>query len=189
MDLALEILALVVALIGLLWFFVPIFSGIPWVPTDEERVRAALRLADLCPGELLYDLGSGDGRVLLVAGRDFGARSLGIEVSPLHCLLAQGRIRRARLGRQAAIRWGSYYRSDLRPADVVYFYGHSKYVKKLKGYLAANLHEGARLVSIGVDFPGWQPEKVDKDKLIFVYRMLPSAGDVTSYLMQEALLG
>ncbi len=180
------VIILIVGIIGLMWFFIPIFSGIPWVPTNENRIRAALRLADLKPGEALFDLGSGDGRVPIIAARDFGALGTGVEISPLHCLLALYRVRRARLLDRVHIRWMSYYRADLSHANVIYFYGHSKFVEKLKRHLDGRLHEGARVVSIGADFPGWMPEKIDKDNLIFVYRMPPTPGDVASYMMQEA---
>ena len=185
MDTFLTWIELVIGIIGLLWFLIPIFSGIPWVPTKEERIHTALRLADLKPGEALFDLGSGDGRVPLIAARDFGAFGTGIEISPLHCLLALYRARRAGLSERVHIRWMSYYRTDLSHADVIYFYGHSKFVEKLKQHLNGRLRDGARVISIGADISGWQPEKVDKDNLIFVYCMPPTPGDVASYMMQE----
>jgi SAM-dependent methyltransferase len=187
MDKFLDIVALIIGTIGLLWFFIPIFSGIPWVPTKEGRIQAALRLADLKPGEALFDLGSGDGRVPIIAARDFGAIGVGIEISPLHCLFSLYRVSLAGLGKFVSIHWMSYYHADLSHADVIYFYGHSKFVEKLKRHLDGKLHDGARVISIGADISGWQPEKVDKENLIFVYRMPPTPGDVASFMMQEVM--
>lgn len=187
MDTILNIIILIIGIIGLMWFFVPIFSGIPWVPTNEKRIHAALHLSDLKPAEELFDLGSGDGRVPIIAARDFGARGTGIEISPLHCLLALYRVRHANLADRVHIRWMSYYRADLSHADVIYFYGHSKFVEKLKHHLDGKLHDGARVISIGADISGWQPDKMDKENLIFVYRMPPTSGDVASYMMQEVV--
>ena len=59
----------------LLWILIPAFHGLPPVPTNPERIQKALKLVDLKPNETLYDLGAGDGRVLLIAARDFGAKA------------------------------------------------------------------------------------------------------------------
>jgi SAM-dependent methyltransferase len=187
MNLFLDLAALVIAILGLLWFFIPIFSGIPWVPTNRKWMNSALQLVDLKPGETVYDLGCGDGRVLITAGREYGARGVGFEISMLHCLVAQYQVWRAGLGKTVSIRWKNYYRVDLSQADVIYFYGHTKLADKLKRHLEEHLRDGVRIVSIRVDLPGWQPEKIDKDNLIFVYRMPPTPGDVASFMMQEAL--
>jgi hypothetical protein len=69
---------------------------------------------------------------------------------------------------------------------VIYFYGHSRFVEKLKRHLDGKLHNGARVITIGSDIPGWQPDKMDKDNLIFVYIVPPTPGDVASFMMQEA---
>jgi SAM-dependent methyltransferase len=186
MNTFLAVLILLLALLGLLWFFAPILTGIPWVPTGERRIRKALELARLQPGETFYDLGSGDGRVLIAAARQFGARAIGIEVSPLHCLVARVRAQAAGVGKQVTIRWGNFYRADLGDADVVYQFGHSRFAERLRLQLGRQLKAGARIVSINVDLPGWQPAAVDREDLVFLYRMPPPSGDVTSFLMQEA---
>src|SRR5450759_272917 len=71
------------------WLVIPILAGLPWRPTSPERIRKALHMAQVLPGEHVYDLGSGDGRVLLVAASEFGALATGIEISWLHCLLSR----------------------------------------------------------------------------------------------------
>ncbi|MBN2387315.1 MAG: class I SAM-dependent methyltransferase [Anaerolineales bacterium] len=180
------IFLLLLALAGLTWIFVPILTGIPWVPTLARRTQRALELASLQPGEIFYDLGCGDGRVLISAARR-GARAIGIEVSPLHCLIALIRAALAGVGGRVAVRWGNFYRCDLSDADVIYWYGHSRYGEKLKSYLERQLRVGARVVSINVDFPGWQPEALDRENLIFLYRIPPPVGDINSYLMQKAM--
>lgn len=177
---------LILALAGLLWYFVPIFSGIPWVPTQAARIQRALDLAEIQPGETFYDLGCGDGRVLVAAARR-GARAIGIEVSPIHCLAARLRAALAGVGGRISVHWGNFYRHDLAEADIVFWYGHSRYTGKMQAYLAQTLKEGARLVSINIDFPGWQPAAIDKRALIFLYRFPPPSGDVNSFLLEEAV--
>ena len=186
MNTLLAICILILALIGLSWFFTPILAGIPWVPTIERRIRKALELADVKPGETFYDLGCGDGRVLVLAARLRGARAIGIEISPLHCLVARLRAQIAGVGKQVTIRWGNFYKADLGDADVVYQFGHSQYAERLRSQLERQLRAGARVVSINVDLPGWQPAAIDREDLVFLYRMPPSPGDLTSFLMQEA---
>jgi len=156
------------------------------VPSGDRRIRKALELADLRPGEIFYDLGCGDGRVLIAAARQFGARAIGIEISPLHCLVARVRAQAAGVGRQVTIRWGNFYRADLGDADVVYQFGHSHFAERLRVQLERQLKAGARMVSINVDLPGWQPAAVDREDLVFLYRMPPTPGDLASFLMQAA---
>jgi hypothetical protein len=80
-------LSLLLFILILLWMLVPALYGLPPVPTKPERIRKALKLANLRPDEVLYDLGAGDGRVLLLAAREFGANAVGIEVGPVQCAL------------------------------------------------------------------------------------------------------
>ncbi len=189
MDRVLPIVALVLAGLGLLWFFIPILSGIPWVPTGEKRIRAALSLADLQPGETFYDLGCGDGRVLIAAVRQYGAHAVGIEMSPLHCLVARMRTLAAGVARQTTVRWGNFYRMNLGAADVIYQYGHSRYAEKLKQQLERQLRDGTRVVSVNVDLPGWQPQAVDRENLVFLYRMPPTPGDIASFMLHASTPG
>src|SRR3989304_5678817 len=79
----------ILILIYLLWVIVPLVSGLPWIPTRQARIRRALNLARISPGEVIYDLGSGDGRVLILAAREFGVQAVGIEISPIHCVVAK----------------------------------------------------------------------------------------------------
>src|SRR5512142_2847429 len=90
-----SILFLVVVL---LWFVFPAAYGLPLAATKPERIRKALKLANLQPNEVLYDLGAGDGRVLFVAAREFGARAVGIEIGPLQCAWIWLRVAASGLG-------------------------------------------------------------------------------------------
>src|SRR5512144_2475688 len=76
-------------IIGLLWVLVPAIYGLPSRPTHPDRIRAALKLANLKAEETLYDLGSGDGRVLVIAAREFGAKAVGIEIGPVQRLVSR----------------------------------------------------------------------------------------------------
>ena len=167
-------LGILFLLISALWLVVPAIHGVPWVPTRERRIRKALQLAKLQPGEKLYDLGAGDGRVLVMAAREFGARAIGIEIGPVQCLVGWMRILFSGSRMKARIRCGNFYHANLSDADVVFVYATSSQTSKLLPLLKRDLHPGARVVSIAADFEGWQPSKVDREMLIFLYEMPPN---------------
>ncbi len=166
-------LGLIFLLISGLWLIVPALYGVPWVPTREKRIRKALQLAKLEAGETLYDLGAGDGRVLLMAAKEFGAQAVGVEIGPVQCALGWLRILLSGSRHRARIRCGNFYRVDVADADVVFVYLTSVQTARLQEKLAKELRAGTRVVSVAADFPDWQPEFVDREMLIFVYRMPP----------------
>ena len=169
----------------LLWILVPAFYGLPSVPTKPERIRKALKLVNLQPNEVLYDLGAGDGRVLFIAARDFAAKTVGIEVGPIQCALIWLRITANGLGDQIQIKWENFYKARLSEADVVFVYATSKEVGKLAPHLEKQLKKGARLVSISADFPDWEPSVLEEHELIFVYEMPPARGNLGTYLARR----
>lgn len=179
-------LSLLLFILVLLWILIPALYGLPPVPTNPERIRKALKLANLQPNEVLYDLGAGDGRVLLIAAREFGAKAVGVEVGPIQCALIWLRVISSGFGKQIKVKWENFYRADLHDADVIFVYATSKEVMKLAPHLEKQLRKGTRLVSISADFPEWEPSAMDEHKLIFVYEMPPTTGNIASYMMKKA---
>lgn len=173
--------AVFLALFGL-WVVVPTLAGLPWRPTALDRARKALKLAGLAPGEMLFDLGSGDGRVLVLAAREFQAKAVGVEISPLHCLMSWLSARLNRVGGLVRIHRGDFYTVDLSQADVVFAYMTSAQTARIKPTLESGLRHGARVVTISFDLDGWEPQEVDRDELIFLYRMPPQPGSLETYL-------
>lgn len=173
-------------IIGLLWIVVPAFYGLPSVPTKQERIHQALKLVNLQPNEILYDLGAGDGRVLLIAAREFGVQAVGIEIGPIQCALIWLRAAASGFGNKIRIVWGNFLKADLSRADVVFVYATSKEVARLAAYLEKQMKSGSRLVSISADFPEWEPARMDDRNLIFVYEMPPKPGSLTSYLLKKS---
>lgn len=168
-----------------LWMLIPALYGLPLVPTKPERIRKALKLVKLRPNRILYDLGAGDGRVLLIAAREFGSKAVGIEIGPVQCMLIWLRIKASGLENQLQVRWADFFKADLSQADVVYVYATSEEAVKLAPHLERQLKKGARVVSISADFPEWEPTAFDDRDLIFVYEMPPTKGNIGSYLMKK----
>jgi len=168
-----------------LWMLVPALYGLPPVPTRPGRIRKALQLANLRRNEVLYDLGAGDGRVLLIAAREFGARAIGIEVGPVQCALIWLRAAASGFGNQIQVRWANFYKAGLEDADVVFVYATSTEVGKLAPHLERQMKKGARLVSISADFPEWEPSRFDDRELIFAYEMPPTKGSIASYMLKK----
>ena len=182
----LYVLSIVLLLIGVLWILVPALYGLPSVPTKLSRIRKALELVNLRPEEVLYDLGSGDGRVLIIAAREFGAQAMGIEIGPVQRAVSWLNVLRNGVRHKVRIEAGNFYQSDLSAADVVFVYATSKEVTKLAEHLDKQMKPGSRLVSISADFPEWEPSAFDERELIFVYEMPPKPGSLTSYLLKKA---
>ncbi len=170
----------------LLWILVPALYGLPPVPTNRDRIQHALQLANLQPGETLYDLGAGDGRVLLIAAHDFKAKAVGIEIGPIQCILIWLRITAGGYGDSITIHWGDFYKENLKDADVVFVYATSKEVMKLAPHLASQMKPGSRLISISADISDWEPALVDDHDLIFIYEMPPTSGSITTYMLKKA---
>lgn len=178
-------LSLLVFLLALSWILIPALYGLPSKPTNPDRIRKALRLVELKRDEVLYDLGAGDGRVLFIASQEFGAQAVGVEVGPVQWAWIKLRILFGGLGKRVQIRLRDMYKTDLAEADVLYFYGTSRDVRKLAPYLEGQMKAGSRIVSISADFPEWEPSKFDEESLIFTYEMPPKEGSLTTFLLKN----
>ncbi len=188
MNISLLILLWIVALIALiygLWNMIPALTGLPWIPTDEDRIRKALEMAQLRPGEIVYDLGAGDGRVLIIAAREYGAQAVGIEASPLQWFFAWIKVLHRGSKPKVRVRLGNLFRTNLREADVVFTYMTSKQADRLRPLLEEQLRPGARVVTISFDLGDWQPTAFDNDELIFLYEMPPKPGGLAAYLAKQ----
>ncbi len=182
----LSLLGLVFLLLAILWLIIPLITGLPWVPSQSRRIHRALQMADIQPGDVVYDLGAGDGRVLIAAARDFHARAVGIEISPVHCLITYLRACFSGVRHEITIHQGNFYHADISNADVVFIYATSKYFTKLRPLLETRLNSGARVVTLSSDMDGWQPDQIDRQELIFLYRMPPTPGSIETFLTHQS---
>jgi len=130
-----------------------------YVPTPMETVRAMLQLAQVQPGDVLYDLGSGDGRIPIEAARLYGVRGVGVEISPRLVQEAQANAREAGVSDLVSFRRGDLFRGDYREASVVTLYLLPELNARLMPKLLRELPPGARIVSHAFLMGDWEPER------------------------------
>jgi|SRR5581483_1268479 len=151
----------------------------PYVASPQSIVDRMLELADLKPGEKLYDLGSGDGRILITAVTHFRAKAVGVEISDDLVRSTNARIRQLGLDNDAHVIHGNFLDVDLSPADVVTLYLATDANEMLRPNLEKELKTGARVVSHEYAVPGWKPKLVDKgtdrnSHTVYLYQMPPT---------------
>jgi predicted RNA methylase len=157
--------------------FGPAENLAPYIPTPQLIVEKMLESAHIKPGEVVYDLGSGDGRILFTAVQEFGARAVGIEILPELCDKARERVHAMGLDDKIRVIQGSALRVDLSPADVVTMYFLTNSNERMRPALEKYLRPGARVVSNQFPIKGWKPMNVvhvkdgSMEHTIYVYAM------------------
>lgn len=137
-------------------------GDVPWVPTPDEVMDTLFRMARVTARDTVYDLGSGDGRVLIYAAKHFGARGVGIEIEGHRVLEARAAAKKAGVARRVKFAEQDIFKADIRPATVVFMYLYTAVMAKLKPKLLQDLKPGTRVVAY--QFNGlrdWKPDRVD----------------------------
>jgi cyclopropane fatty-acyl-phospholipid synthase-like methyltransferase len=147
----------------------------PFVPTPQEVVDRMLELAQVSHGDLLYDLGSGDGRIVITAAKRYGAQAVGFEIDPALVSDSKRNIEEAGVEALAEIRDQDVRTVDLSPASVVTMYLYPGANLRLRAAIMRQLKPGSRVVSHDFSMGDWKPDRVEQ--------MTDSAGFVrTIYL-------
>jgi SAM-dependent methyltransferase len=156
-------------------------QDVRYEPTPMPVVHALLEMADVGPQDLVYDLGSGDGRIPITAAKEFGARGVGIEIDPALVTRAQANAREAGVEDKVEFRLGDMYAADVRSATVVTLFLHPGPNLKLREKLRNDLQAGARVVSYVWDMAGWKPTDVRwvGEQRILLWRIPPRASMMT----------
>lgn len=180
MNLVIDILIVFFALCALavVWIYWTKPRGAPWVITPLSKVRKMLELADAGPEDLVYDLGCGDGRILIIAAREFGSRAVGIELDPLRYLWCRVLVAILGLGEQVNVVYGDFFKQDLGRADVVALFLQYKTNDLLSLKLVEELKPGTRVVSHVFTFSGWTPVRSDVENRLYLYEAGNFLGDV-----------
>lgn len=157
-------------------------------PTPRPVVHAMLALAEVGPQDVVFDLGSGDGRIVIAAARAFGARGVGIEIDPVLVARAEANARDAGVSDKVEFRLGDMYAADLRGATVVTLFLHPRPNLKLRPALRSALRPGARVVSYMWDMGDWAPDEVRgaPGRQIFLWRIPASAKQLEVDVLNRA---
>jgi predicted RNA methylase len=133
----------------------------PFVPSPSTVVEYMLKLAELKTDEVLFDMGSGDGRTVIIAAKTFGARGVGIELREDLAKKALASIHESGFDDRVTILNDDMFNVNLTAADVVYLYLTTIANEKIKPKLERDLKRGARVVSHDYEVVGWHPEKIE----------------------------
>lgn len=132
---------------------------VPYVPTPERVVEEMLRIAGVTKDDVVYDLGSGDGRIVITAARQYGARGVGIDLDPERIREANENARKAGVADRVRFIQGDLFAADIRPATVVTLYLLPDVNLRLRPKLLRELRPGTRVVSHNYDMGDWAPQK------------------------------
>jgi len=139
----------------------PVFDPeVPYFPSTDEAVLAMLKLAGTAPGDVVYDLGCGDGRIVIAAAKEFGARGVGVEIDPAPLRMALYRARRAGVEDRVRFVRGDLFETDISEATVVTLFLFETLNRRLLPKLLRELEPGTRIVAHRYGFgDDWLPEK------------------------------
>jgi len=132
---------------------------VPFVPTALDVAQKMLEVAKVQPDDVVYDLGSGDGRIVILAAQKFGAHAVGVELNSDLYEESSERIRKLGLQSRAQILHENMFEVNVRHATVVTIYLLTAVNERLRPMLERQLRSGARIVSHDFQVPGWQPEQ------------------------------
>jgi len=135
-------------------------SFAPWVPARKADLIRIFKLANLKPSETFYDLGCGNGRVVIYAAKNFQAKAIGLEIAfPLYLICKWRQI----FNPSAVFKYQNLFTEDLSRADVIYFFGTPQRINsKLKQKLEREARPGVRIISYVFPIDSWRPKQIDR---------------------------
>ncbi|MHA1389593.1 MAG: SAM-dependent methyltransferase [Candidatus Thorarchaeota archaeon] len=160
-----------VVIIFMIWIVWSVVVGVPWLPTPKSKVRKMLEFAKVQEGNTVYNLGSGDGRILIMAAKEFGTSSVGIEADPIRQRWSKLMIRRHRLKDKVKALRGNFFKYDIGDASVVTLYLGVSVNNKLREKLSKELKPGTRIVSHHFLLKDWDITEHDEKADLYLYRI------------------
>lgn len=163
-------------------FAVALFAGSPFVPTPIKAVKDILKKAEIKKGDVLYDIGAGDGRFLNYAEKLYKAKAIGFEIDPFVFLLAK--FRKIFFGWKGKIIRGNFTNYSIKDADVVICYMMPESLKKYQKKFDEELKKGCKVISYSFHIGSWKPYKIiplnknTKTKKIFIYKVRDNSAKI-----------
>jgi predicted RNA methylase len=149
-------------------------SVAPYVSSPDEVVRKMLDMVQLRKGEVLYDLGCGDGKIVVMAARDYLAKAFGVEIREDLAATAREQLRKYDLEERAQIIHGNFFEVDLCNANVITLYLTTSANEKLKPKFERELKSDSRVISHDFSITGWKPVEVSEElsgHTIYLYKV------------------
>lgn len=166
-----SILAIGAALLLALIVIGPALFGSPWHPISRRDLKRALDFCEVQAGEHMIDLGSGDGRVLITAAKDYGLTGTGIEIDPVKVWLANIRVRFAGVRNKIKIVRANLFDCNYSEADVLFIYLTHQAIDQLFPKILEQLKPNAKIICYRFCIQGMTPDKVNADKTLFLYTL------------------
>jgi phospholipid N-methyltransferase len=165
-------LVIILNIFAIFWFggmLIPIISfGGPYVPSSNERVRRMLKMAEITTNDIVVDLGSGDGRLLIGALEQGAQYAIGYEIHPGLAKYARTKLARKGMTDRSTVFHKSMWKADLSNVTLVLLYQIPYAMEKLGDKLLSELPSGARVVSNAFTFPNWKPIKDEADIHVYI---------------------
>ena len=159
-------IALVVVGILFIFMIMGLLAGLPYVPTNWEKIEKIIALSRVQPHEKVVDLGSGDGRILIEFAKA-GIEVHGYEINPFLVWYSRRNIKARGLEGKAFVHYKNFWKQDLSSYDIIVIYGIGYIMKRLEEKLAIELKPGARVISSAFEFPTWKAVSVSNG--LFLY--------------------
>lgn len=132
---------------------------VPYVPTPPQVVEAMLKLGGITGSDIVFDLGCGDGRIVIMAARKFGAQGTGIDINPVRIQEAKENARQAGVEKKVHFLEKNLFEADVHEATLVTLYLLPDVNRRLRPLLLKQLKPGTRIVSHAFDMDDWRPDK------------------------------
>lgn len=146
-----------------------------FVPTPNDVVSKMLEMAAVTANDVVYDLGCGDGRIVITAAQRYGARGVGIDIDPERIREANDNLKRAKVAGKVRFIQGDLFEADISEATVVALYLLTELNLKLRPKLMRDLHPGTRVVSHAFAMGDWKPERTEfvSGSSVYLWRIPP----------------
>ena len=156
---------LVLLIVSVIW---SVNSGAPWLPTSMKQVHRMLSIAEAGPEDVVYDLGCGDGRIVVTAAKKYDARAVGIENNPIRYLWCEFLITILGLRKRVEIRFGNFFEKDLSEATLITCYLLQETNNKLEKKFLEELSPGTKVVSNAFTFASFSEIGRDGDAGLYL---------------------
>jgi SAM-dependent methyltransferase len=164
------LIILAIVFIGyVVWKYWALSMGAGFDPAPMEKVYKMLRMAHIGREDVVYDLGCGDGRVVITAAKEFGAHGVGIEIDPFRFVLAWCMTFLQRQAGRVSIRFGNFFNKDIREATAVILFLYGPTNNRLREKFRRELRPGTRVVSYIWEFDDWQMTDCLPEDRIYMY--------------------